>query len=89
MTQPTQVRSLDDPSVFGQGVSPVSFAPAGTGAALGGPAAAVVVVAAEFFLDPPELRDTSRATIATMATMAPPTLRNRRRLAARVAASWA
>src|SRR3954449_5316489 len=37
----------DEPSAFGHGVSPVTLAPAGTGAALGTPPAAAVVV------DPP------------------------------------
>src|SRR3954454_14202047 len=83
----------DEPSAAGQGVSPVILAPAGTGAALGGPpeAAAVVGVVVddedeELLLPPPMVDSTSVPMTTTART--PPTMARfciwRRRCAVRM-----
>src|SRR3954469_12243266 len=67
------VRS-DDPSAFGQGVSPVMVAPGATDTAVG-LADGIVVAAVEFLSSLlPTVRASSTAT-ATRPTMAPPTFR--------------
>src|SRR5512135_2601267 len=88
----------DDPSAAGHGVSPVILAPAGTGAALGGPLPAAAVVGVvleedddvdELFLPPPLVESTS--VPMTMTARTPPTMARfcicRRRCALRIS-SW-